>query len=300
MKKILSIKGGGIRGIIPCVCLAAIEKQTGKLTRDLFDYVSGTSTGALLTATIAAGVPASDSLKVYTEQGPTIFHPANSLERNTLLVARGYQFDNAVLRKAVGDTLGANAGMTVNESPIDLMIPAVDTLGHVWYFVRDAATNAGTTGKYLLADVAVASACATTYHGAFEIPALGYFADGGCGGQADPVYMACAEAFRGPSCYGTIDPAEAIVISLGTGTYTPAVAPGPPKGLLANISWVTSSLVDSSETLAEQAANRQWPGILHAFNVAMASEIDEADVAAIPTLLNLGSQMDWKTILGLL
>lgn len=300
MKKILSIKGGGIRGIIPCVCLAAIEKQTGKLTRELFDYVGGTSTGALLTAAIAAGIPAADSLKVYTDQGPKIFSPTNSVQRDALLVTRGYQFDNAVLRKALGDTLGANANMTFNDSPIPLMIPAVDTLGHVWYFVKDAPTNAGTTGKYLLADVAVASACATTYHGAFNIPGLGYFADGGCGGEADPVYMVCAEAFKGSSCYGTVDPADAVVISLGTGTYTPAVAPGPPKGLMANIEWVTSSLIDASETLAEQATNRQWPGVLHSFNVALASDIDEANVSSIPTLLTLGDQMDWKTILTLL
>jgi len=58
MKNSLAICGGGIRGIIPCSVLAALEKQTGKLTNQFFDYVSGTSTGALLAAGIAVGIPA--------------------------------------------------------------------------------------------------------------------------------------------------------------------------------------------------------------------------------------------------
>ena len=159
-----------------------------------------------------------------------------------------------------------------------------------------------TTGKYVLADVAVASACATTYHGAFDIPGLGYFADGGCGGeQVYPVYMACAEAFKGPSCYGTIDPADAIVISLGTGTYTPAAGARPAERTSGkDIRRKEALAVDSSETMVKQATNRQWPGVLYDFNVALDSDIDEADVSSIPALLNLGGQMDWQSILALL
>ena len=72
MKYSLAICGGGIRGIIPCSILASLEKQTGKLTKDIFDYVSGTSTGALLAAAIAAGIPAMDLLSVYVNQSKKI------------------------------------------------------------------------------------------------------------------------------------------------------------------------------------------------------------------------------------
>jgi len=48
MKKVLSIDGGGIRGIIPAMILAEIERRTGKLTSELFDLVAGTSTGGIL------------------------------------------------------------------------------------------------------------------------------------------------------------------------------------------------------------------------------------------------------------
>lgn len=46
---ILSIDGGGIRGIIPAVLLAEIEKTTGKKIYELFDFFAGTSTGGILT-----------------------------------------------------------------------------------------------------------------------------------------------------------------------------------------------------------------------------------------------------------
>ena len=46
--RILSIDGGGIRGIIPAIVLAEIEKRTQKPIYQLFDLIAGTSTGGLL------------------------------------------------------------------------------------------------------------------------------------------------------------------------------------------------------------------------------------------------------------
>src|SRR5215204_2517100 len=48
MQKVLSIDGGGIRGIIPAMILAEIERRTGKRTAEVFDLVAGTSTGGIL------------------------------------------------------------------------------------------------------------------------------------------------------------------------------------------------------------------------------------------------------------
>ena len=45
---ILSIDGGGIRGIIPAMVLAEIETRTGKAVSQLFDLIGGTSTGGIL------------------------------------------------------------------------------------------------------------------------------------------------------------------------------------------------------------------------------------------------------------
>ena len=49
MMKVLSIDGGGVRGIIPARILQEIEIRTNKHISQLFNIVSGTSTGGLLT-----------------------------------------------------------------------------------------------------------------------------------------------------------------------------------------------------------------------------------------------------------
>ncbi|MGH9262301.1 MAG: patatin-like phospholipase family protein, partial [Acidimicrobiales bacterium] len=48
MFRILSIDGGGIRGLIPATVLAALEDRTGRPVARLFDLIAGTSTGGLL------------------------------------------------------------------------------------------------------------------------------------------------------------------------------------------------------------------------------------------------------------
>ena len=53
-KTILSIDGGGVRGVIPAMLLETIECKTGKPIHELFDLIAGTSTGGLL-ATYLAG-----------------------------------------------------------------------------------------------------------------------------------------------------------------------------------------------------------------------------------------------------
>ena len=304
MKRILSIQGGGIRGILPACMLTALERQTGRLTREVFDFIGGTSTGAVLTAAIAAGVPAADSLNVYLNRGRRIFTPTDGFRRNVNLITHGRQFDSKVLARVLEDAMGPVASKwSINQSPVDLLITAADQLGDTMYFTKDRGSNAGHFGKYSLLAAAVASGCATTYHDPWLVPGLGYCADGGCAGVADPVYETCVEALTGNGCYGTINPEEACVISLCTGYYKPGAMPNPPGSLLARVKWVTGALVGSSKTIAATTVQRHWPGILQVLNASIPTDIDEADVNNIQTLLelsqNAASKLDWYKILGL-
>lgn len=81
MKKkftVLSIDGGGIRGMIPAIVLAEMEQELKKTHPDKalyehFDLICGTSTGAILAIAIALGIPAIDLVKFYKENASLIF-----------------------------------------------------------------------------------------------------------------------------------------------------------------------------------------------------------------------------------
>ena len=299
MRNILSIRGGGIRGIIPCCCLIELEQQLGGLTRDHIDYCAGTSTGALLAAAVAAGIPASQILTVYTDRSQEIFTPTGAVAA-AKRVAVGFMYDPQHLYDVMTSVLGAAAAWAVNDSPIRVMLSATAMNGHNWFFVRDNPKNAQTTGTVKLVDAAVASACAPTYFDHWKIDGVTgqtiRFFDGGAGGTANPAYQVCVEAFE----YDDFVPAESNLVALGTGFY-----PGsdtPPSGLIGTIGWVTSTLVDSSEDWVDQAVERQWPGVMQSFNPQLPSDIDEADLSAIPQLVKIGQQLaatlDWKKLLG--
>jgi uncharacterized protein len=75
---ILSIDGGGIRGVIPAKVLAELEQkleetQPEKKLYEHFDLICGTSTGAILAIAIALGIPASDLVKFYKQNALIIF-----------------------------------------------------------------------------------------------------------------------------------------------------------------------------------------------------------------------------------
>jgi patatin-like phospholipase/acyl hydrolase len=299
MRNILSIRGGGIRGIIPCCCLMKLEAQLGGLTRDHIEYCAGTSTGALLAAAIAAGVPASELLKVYTDRAHEIFTPAGLIAEAKRL-AVGFMYEPYHLREVLVSVLGPAALWTINDCPIRVMISATAMNGHNWFFVKDNLENKRTTGAVKLIDAALASACAPTYFDHWRIDGIMgqtiRFFDGGAGGTANPAYQVCVEAFE----YDDFTTADTRVVALGTG-YFPA-SDDPPQGLLRTIGWTTSTLVDSSEDWVDDAVNRQWPGIMQSFNTVLPSNIDEAELSAIPTLLEIGRKMavdmDWVKILG--
>src|ERR1700742_3801709 len=83
---ILAIDGGGIRGLIPALVLAEIEKRTGRPTSGLFDLVAGTSTGAIIACALTRPAPlsAEEVAAIYEDEGPQIFH-ASLLKKVTSL-----------------------------------------------------------------------------------------------------------------------------------------------------------------------------------------------------------------------
>lgn len=88
--KILSIDGGGIKGLYSATVLARIEERTGKRICDYFDMICGTSTGGLLALGLSIGLPAQQLADIYFEKGKEIF--PISEKRAIRLVQRQFQF----------------------------------------------------------------------------------------------------------------------------------------------------------------------------------------------------------------
>jgi len=113
-RKLLACDGGGIRGIISIEILAQIEaelrKATGKpdlVLADYFDYVGGTSTGAIIATLIALGFSIDQARDFYIKSGAEMFQPAKLWER----LHTKFKDDNltAMLKDVAGEntTLGS-------------------------------------------------------------------------------------------------------------------------------------------------------------------------------------------------
>src|SRR5688572_26882453 len=117
-RHLLSIDSGGIRGIIPAVALIKLEHMTGKLTRDIFSFVAGTSTGAIVAAAIAAGVPATQILDFYTNRTREILtqSPFKQVKR----MFTGAMYSTQKLHDLIAEAIDPAQAWTLNDSPIDV------------------------------------------------------------------------------------------------------------------------------------------------------------------------------------
>ncbi len=71
--KILSIDGGGIRGVFPTHILSCISKRLNIDVTDYFDMIAGTSTGSIVAGAIALKKEPSEIISLYKEYGIKIF-----------------------------------------------------------------------------------------------------------------------------------------------------------------------------------------------------------------------------------
>lgn len=127
--KILSIDGGGIRGIIPAKVLTELEQYeklngSGRPLYQHFDLICGTSTGAIIAIGIALGLPAAEILKFYKQYASAIF-PRWIL--NTQMFKGFYKpiYSNKKLLKALEDVYKKEDGSIalLNDAKTFLCIP---------------------------------------------------------------------------------------------------------------------------------------------------------------------------------
>lgn len=109
-KKILALDGGGIRGIITIEILNAMENLLKKnlkkgadfVLADYFDFVAGTSTGAIIAACISLGMKTDDIRKFYLDSGSAMF------DKSSLLKRFRYKYEDDKLINKMKDIFGKN------------------------------------------------------------------------------------------------------------------------------------------------------------------------------------------------
>ena len=188
--RILSLDGGGIRGIFPAAILADLESTHlgGGSVTEYFDLITGTSTGGILALGLAAGIKASELLDLYMTRGREIFPPERRAIRKVLqYFVTGY--GRGPLDRILEEVLG---GMKLRDSQVRLCIPSLDwKYGDVYVFKTPHHPDFKKDGDELMTKVAAATSAASTYLKPVED---GYtFADGGVWAN-NPIMIGLVEA----------------------------------------------------------------------------------------------------------
>jgi patatin-like phospholipase/acyl hydrolase len=250
--KILSIDGGGIRGVIPCKILEFIESQTGGSLADQFDLLAGTSTGGIISLGLSTRKPdshetytASEMLQLYRENGRAIFQKrkrdllsrlGSLLNFTEQLTANPYESANIenILTKYFDER-------KLSEVNTDVLVTTYDIeVGKPFYFSsRLAKHNHSADNKedFLIKEIARSTSAAPTY---FE-PSLVQgspgdelvFVDGGVFAN-NPSILAYAEAkelhkLSAPKAFLPVvqssdDDLPFYMLSLGTGTSPKSIS----------------------------------------------------------------------------
>ena len=88
-RKMLALDGGGIRGVLTLSILKAIETQLQQPLWKYFDYIAGTSTGAIIAAGLARGMSVDELIDFYKKTGTAMFQRTRFLERLNSLYRDG-------------------------------------------------------------------------------------------------------------------------------------------------------------------------------------------------------------------
>lgn len=209
MRKILSIDGGGIKGVFPAAFLASVEESIGEPIGECFDLIVGTSTGGIIAIGLGLGLSARDILSFYETHGPKIFSGNRRL--NGLLQFGRSKYRREPLEDALREVFG---DLRIGDSKTRLMIPSLNLeTGEVHVWKTSHHPRLEKDYKVEAVEAAMATAAAPTYFPTFRSASGIPLVDGGMWAN-NPVGPAVVEAL------GVLGwkPDELKVLSLGCTT----------------------------------------------------------------------------------
>jgi patatin-like phospholipase/acyl hydrolase len=209
--RVLAIDGGGIRGLIPALVLAELERRAERRVFELFDLIAGTSTGGILACALCAPdpLPAEEVAAIYEEEGPAIFDRSVWQRIRSAEGLLDEKYDAGALDRALERFLGDKR---LAEARPELIVPTYDMTEPGPFFFKTRNARERGAEDFPLTVVARATSAAPTY---FEPLPVGPRAlvDGGVF-AVNPAMSAFAEVLR-------FNPGEEVVlVSLGTGERT--------------------------------------------------------------------------------
>jgi hypothetical protein len=221
--RILSLDGGGIRGVFPAAFLARLEEHLEHPVGRYFDLIAGTSTGGIIAIGIGLGLSAKDILRLYEDQGPAIFDQQHGVCCN--LIKRcwrdtrhwfGSKYEAKELRTALNGILGERQ---LGESKTRLLIPAWHpVLERIYIYKTAHHPRLQSDYKQPAIDAALATAAAPTFLPAHRTSDDVELVDGGVWAN-NPIGTAVVEAV------GVLEWPAARLKILSIGTITDVKAP---------------------------------------------------------------------------
>ncbi|MGM5008975.1 CBASS cGAMP-activated phospholipase [Rhizobium sp. 969_B3_N1_2] len=216
--RILSIDGGGIRGILPAAVLALCEDRFcgGRPAGEFFDYIAGTSTGGIIALGLSVGIPAGDILAIYMDHGSEIFSPRRRYRNRTVRRVQStwhflrnlnrYRYEREALRRNLLATFGDKL---LGDAERRLVIPSFDEYNEVHLFKTPHHGDYQRDWKETMIDVALSTSAAPTFFSTYRNGDR-HFADGGVWAN-NPIMTALVDAM---ACY-EIDRRNIRILSLG-------------------------------------------------------------------------------------
>jgi uncharacterized protein len=203
--QVLSLDGGGYKGMFPAALLACLEADLGTSIVDHFDLVAGASTGGIIALGLGAGLRPAEIVDFYVEQGPAIFtHPKL---RSVRRLARS-KYRPRPLRRALEAVF---QDRVLADSQVPLAVPAYDLCNDgVYLFRTPHAAGLRRDGRERMVDVALATTAAPTYLPAHALRGL-RLVDGGMWAN-NPALVGITEAVNSFGC----ELSDIRVFSLGT------------------------------------------------------------------------------------
>ena len=274
---------GGIRGIYPAYILQCIEERHGINLLDTFDLIAGTSTGSIIAAGIASGLPASEIVEMYKKHGAKIFQEKKQPFLSKLMPKRFSRgmFDSIYDSQHLKDTLAdvfQYKRMREIEKP--LIIPCTDISNGGVHVIKSIYSKEFTRdNEVLVKDAVLASCSAPTYFNPHKLDTY-LLADGGLWAN-NPALAAVIDAKRRLK----VKLEDIKILSIGTGhsktTYGTTVLP---KWGFMN-GWKGKEFIDLILSLQSQSAMNYLGLILQPeqikridFNSDIPLSLDDANI----------------------